>query len=200
MNPGDVWDSRDGLIKMHPTIDWNSRLEMIHKLQQAHAAELKQIETDEQRGSANLYDLFQSRLTQNLRSFPFLRRQMNCCVLFEVEGSPGGQWEIDLRRRSNWFRQGDSGDWLMRITIPSSLLASVLTDPDGWETLGISYKLDITMRTGALAKEGLLNRLIYTPSPFALAPLVLAPRFADFVFRRRTEFMKVVRQKLAATS
>jgi hypothetical protein len=56
------------------------------------------------------------------------------------------------------------------------------------------------MRTGALAKEGLLNRLIYTPSPFALAPLVLAPRFADFVFRRRTEFMKVVRQKLAATS
>jgi hypothetical protein len=199
MNPGDVWQSRDGLIKVHPTIDWNNRLEMIHKLQQTHAVELKQIETDERRGPANLYDLFQSRLTQNLRSFPFLRRQMNCCVLFEVEGSPGGQWEIDLRRRSNWFRQGDSGDWLMRITIPSSLLASVLTDPDGWETLGISYKLDITMGTGALAKEGLLNRLIYTPSPFALVPLVLAPRFADFVLRRRTEFMKVVRQKLLAT-
>jgi hypothetical protein len=62
----------------------------------------------------------------------------------------------------------------MRIKIRLHYLF-ILTDPDGWETLGISY-VDITAQ--ALAKEGLLNRLIYTPS-LALAPLVLAPRFAD---------------------
>ena len=125
---------------------------------------------------------------------------MNCSLLFQVEGSPGGQWEVDLRRPYGWFREGDSGDWLMRVTIPSSLLAAVLTDPDGWETLGISYKLDITMKKGALAKEGLLNRLIHTPTPFGFLRLLLAPRFGDFVFRRRTEFAKLFWQKLFATA
>ena len=199
MNPGDLWDSRGGLTKVHPGVDWNRRLEIIRELQKAHAADLKTIETEEQQGPSNLYELFQSRLSQNLRSFPFLRSQMNCSLLFQVEGSPGGQWEVDLRRSSDWFREGDSGDWLIRITIPSSLLAAVVTDPDGWETLGISYKLDITMRKGALAKEGLLNRLIHTPTLFAFLRLVCAPRFADFIFRRRTEFMRLFRQKLFAT-
>jgi hypothetical protein len=198
MNPGDVWDSGRGLTKVHPGVDWNRRLEIIRELQKVHAADLKRIETEEQQGPPNLYELFQSRLTQNLRSFPFLRRQMNCSLLFQVEGSPGGQWEVDLRMSSGCFREGDSGDWLIRITIPSSLLAAVVTDPDGWETLGISYKLDVTMKKGALAKEGLLNRLIHTPTPLGFIRLLLAPRFAEFVLRRRREFMKLFQQKLFA--
>ena len=123
---------------------------------------------------------------------------MNCAVLFEVEGSPGGQWEVDLRKPSGWFREGDSGDWLMRIAIPSALFAHVLADPDGWETLGISYKLNVTMKKGALAKEGLLNRLIHTPTPFGALRLLLTPRFAEFVVRRRKEFTKLLQRKLLA--
>lgn len=196
MNPGDRWDSHDGLVQVHPTIDWNNRLTMIHRLRDENIMLLDRIEAEERQGPANLYDLFQARLTQNLRSFPWLKRQMKCSVLFEVEGNPGGQWEVDFRAGACRFRHGDSGDWLMRLAIPSSLLASVLTDPDGWETLGISYKLDLTVRKGALAKEGLLDRLIYTPTPFKFARLLLAPRFADFVFRRRSEFVKLCAQKL----
>ncbi len=200
MNPGDLWDSREGLIKVHPTLDWGRQLEMIQRLQEVHTGEVKQIETEERQGPANLYNLFQSQLTHNLCSFPFLRRRMNCSILFEVEGRPGGLWEVDLRRPYGWFREGDSGDWLMRLTIPSSILAAVLTDPDGWETLGISYKLDITMQKGAFAKEGLLNRLIHTPTPLGFARLLLAPRFAEFVLRRRREFVKIFWQKLFATA
>lgn len=199
MNPGDIWGSRDGLIQVHPAVDWCQRLQVIRRMQQLHAVELKQIEAEERRGPPDLYGLFQSRLTQNLRSFPFLCRRMNCSVLFDVEGEPGGRWEVDLRRRSGWFRDGDSGDWSIRVAISSALLAEVLTDPNGWETIGISYKLDITMRKGAHAKEGLLNRLIYTPSPLWFLRVALAPRFAEFVVRRREEFLSLVQSKLLAT-
>lgn len=200
MNPGDRWDSHDGFIKVHPGIDWNDRLAMIRRLRDDNAAWLDQIEAEERQGPPDLYGLFQARLTQNLRSFPLLKRQMKCSVLFDVEGSPGGKWEVDLRESACRFRDGDSGDWLMRLAIPSSLLASILTDPDGWETLGISYKLDITLRKGGLAKECLLDRLIYTPTPFKFVRLLLAPRFADFVLRRRSEFVKLCAQKLHASA
>jgi len=86
----------------------------------------------------------------------------------------------------------------MRIAIPSALFAHVLMDSDGWETLGISYKLDVTMKKGALAKEGLLNRLIHTPTPSELFRLLMAPRFAEFVMRRRKEFAKLLERKLFA--
>ena len=84
----------------------------------------------------------------------------------------------------------------MRLTIPAGLLAQVLSDPDGWETLGISYKLDLYMRNGALAKEGLLNRLIHTPSPRWLLRSMVTPRFVEFVLRRRREFWQLVQDKL----
>jgi len=195
MNPGDIWDSRAGLVQVHPGVTWADRLAMIHRLHRKHASELKEIEEEEQQGPPDLYELFEARITQNLRRFPFLRRRMNCSVLFVVEGQPGGQWEVDLRRSNRWFRQGDSGDWLIRVTIPARLLAEVLMDPDGWETLGISYKLDLYLRKGARAAEALLNRLIHTPCPSSLARLLLAPRFAEFVIRRRQEFFRIVRDK-----
>jgi hypothetical protein len=161
---------------------------------------LARIAQEDHRGPADLRSLFESRLTGNLRSFPFLRRRMNCSVLFDVQGQPGGQWEVDLRRPSHWFREGDSGDWLMRLTIPSGLLAQVLSDPDGWETLGISYKLDLYLRKGARAKEGLLNRLIHTPSPLWFLKSMFTPRFVEFAVRRRTEFRQLAREKLFATA
>ena len=119
-------------------------------------------------------------------------------MLFEVEGWPGGQWEVDLRRPSRWFRLGNSGEWLIRLTIPSALLAEVLTDPDGWETLGISYKLNLFMKKGARAKEGLLNRLMYTPSPGWMLRCVLSPRFSEFLLLRRKECLTWARTKLQA--
>ena len=198
MNPGDIWDSRNGMTQIHSTIDWSSKLQMIQEMRRMHAQELADIELRDRQGPQDLYDLFRRRLTQNLRGFPYLRTRMNCAVLFEVEGSPGGQWEVDLRKPSGWFREGDSGDWLMRIAIPSALFAHVLADPDGWETLGISYKLNVTMKKGALAKEGLLNRLIHTPTPFGALRLLLTPRFAEFVLRRRKEFSKLLQRKLLA--
>jgi len=176
-------------------VTWADRLAMIHRLHRKHASELKEIEEEEQQGPPDLYELFEARITQNLRRFPFLRRRMNCSVLFVVEGQPGGQWEVDLRRSNRWFRQGDSGDWLIRVTIPARLLAEVLMDPDGWETLGISYKLDLYLKKGARAKEAVLRRLIHTPCPSSLARLLLAPRFAEFVIRRRQEFFRIVRDK-----
>lgn len=198
MNPGDIWDSRAGLIRVHPAVRWEERLAAIRMLQQKHAAELSRIDADERQGPSDLYDLFESRITASLRSFPILRRRMNCSVLFNVEGRPGGQWEVDLRRPRGWFRQGDSGDWQIRVTIPSALLAEVLTDPDGWETLGISYKLDLDLRKEARAKEVLLTRLVNTPSPLSILRLLLTPRFAEFVLRRKGEFLRVVREKLRA--
>jgi hypothetical protein len=200
MNPGDVWDSRDGLTQVHPKVDWANKQEMIKSLKLTHAEEIKAIESEELQGPPGLYELFQKRLTQNLRSFPWLRKRMNCAVLFDVEGNPGGQWEVDLRQAGDCFRERDSGDWQIRVKIPSRLFAAILTDPDGWETLGISYKLDLFMRRGARAKEGLLNRLIHTPSPLQCFRLVLAPRFADFVFRRRVEFTHLCKQKLFAAT
>ena len=125
---------------------------------------------------------------------------MNCSVLFVVEGQPGGQWEIDLRGSNRLLREGDSGDWLIRVTIPAGLLAEVLMDPDGWETLGISYKLDLYLRKGARIPEALLSRLIYTPSPSSLVRLLLAPRFAELVMRRRQEFFRMVRDKLVGVA
>src|SRR2546430_13197973 len=178
MNPGDIWDNRAGLIQVHQRVAWEQRLALIHQLHRKHANELQQIEEEERQGPPDLYDLFESRIIQNLRSFPFLRRRMNCSVLFVVEGQPGGQWEIDLRGSNRLLREGDSGDWLIRVTIPAGLLAEVLMDPDGWETLGISYKLDLYLRKGARIPEALLSRLIYTPSPSSLVTLLLAPRFA----------------------
>ena len=123
---------------------------------------------------------------------------MNGSVLFVVVGEPGGEWEVDLRRPSNWLRPGNSGDWAIQLTIPSGLLAEVLTDPDGLEMLGISYKLDLFFKAGARAKEPLLDRLIYTPSPLWLLKTMLSTRFAEFVLRRRTEFGQILREKLAA--
>ena len=124
---------------------------------------------------------------------------MNSSILFVVEGEPGGQWEVDLRRASNWFREGDSGDWAIRLTIPAGLLAEVLMDPDGLETLGISYKLNLYIKAGARAKEPLLDRLIYTPSPVWLLRTALTPRFTEFILRRRVEFSQTVRDKFTAT-
>ena len=86
------------------------------------------------------------------------------------------------------------------MTIPSALLAQVLTDPDGWETLGISYKLDLYIKKGARAKEGLLNRLIHTPSALWFVRTLFSPRFAEFAVRRRKEFSALVRNKLFATA
>jgi hypothetical protein len=199
MNPGDIWDSREGLIRIHPRVDWDRRLDMIADLRQAHASELKAIDEEERHGPPDLQELFQSRLTQNLRRFPLLRRRMNSSILFVVEGEPGGQWEVDLRRASNWFREGDSGEWVIRLTIPARLLAEVLTHPDGLETLGISYKLNLHIKAGARAKEPLLDRLIYTPSPVWLLKTALAPRFTEFVLRRRVEFSQTLRDKFRAT-
>ena len=198
MNPGDIWDSREGLKRLHPPVNWVERLTMIRQMHQAHAKELGQIEREERRGPADLYERFDARLTQNLRNFPFLRQRLNCCVLFEVEGWPGGQWEVDLRRPSRWFRLGNSGEWLIRLTIPSALLAEVLTDPDGWETLEISYKLNLFMKKGARAKEGLLKRLMYTPSPGWMLRCVLSPRFSEFLLLRRKECLTWMQTKLQA--
>jgi len=198
MNPGDIWDSREGLVRVHPVIDWTRRLEMIDQLRQAHASELKTIDAEEQHGPSDLPQLFETRLAQNMRRFPFLRRRMNGSILFVVVGQPGGDWEVDLRRPSNWLRPGDSGDWSIRLTIPSALLAETLTDPDGLETLGISYKLDLFFKAGTRAKEPLLDRLLYTPSPLWLLRTMLSPRFAEFVIRRRTEFSQILREKLTA--
>jgi len=200
MNPGDIWDSKGGLIRMSPPPDWDKRLDMIRRMHEAHADELKRIEDGERNGPLNLYKLFQSCLIQNLRTFPLLRRRLNCSVLFQVEGHPGGSWEIDLRRPSRWFREGDSGDWLIRVAIPSALLAEVLVNQDGWETLGISYKLDLYMRKGARAKEGSLIRLINTPSPWWILRTLMTPRFAEFLVRRRKEFVNLVRWKFLETT
>jgi hypothetical protein len=82
---------------------------------------------------------------------------------------------------------------------PSRLLAEVLADPDGWETLGIAYKLDLYIRKGARAKEGLLDRLMNTPSPFWFLRTVLAPRFAQLAIHRRQEFARILRAKLTAS-
>lgn len=200
MNPGDVWDSQEGVTAIHPKIDWSRKQVMIANLRQVHAQEVAAIELEDRQGPASLYDLFQQRLTKNLHSFPLLRQRMNCAVMFEVEGQPGGQWEVDLRSPRPKFREGDSGDWQIRVTIPARLLAEILTDPEGWETLGISYKLEMFLKKGARAKEGLLNRLVQTPSPMKLFRLLLAPRFAEFVFRRRIEFAQLCRQKLFSAS
>ena len=200
MNPGDIWDNRAGLIRVHPGVKWEQRLAMIDRLHRKHASELQHIEEEERQGPPDLYHLFESRIIQNLRSFPFLRHRMNCSVLFVVEGQPGGQWEIDLRRSNRLLREGDSGDWLIRVTIPSRVLAHVLMDPDGWETLGISYKLDLYLRKRARIPEALLSRLIYTPSPSSLLRLLLAPRFAELVIRRRHEFFRMVRDKFVGLS
>jgi hypothetical protein len=189
------------LIRVHPEVDWSQRLQIIRGMQQAHSAELQQIETEERQGPPDLYEMFQSRLSRNLRSFPLLQRRMDCSVLFDVEGEPGGKWEVDLRKQNHQcFRPGDSGDWLIRVTIPSALLAEVLNDPGGWETLGISYKLDLYFKKGGRLKEALLNRLIYTPSPLWLFKVMLAPRFASFVVRRRDEVLKMAREKLLAVA
>jgi hypothetical protein len=198
MNPGDVWDSREGLIRIHPIVDWDRRRELIADLRQAHASELAAVDEDERHGPPDLQELFQSRLIENVRRFPLLRRRMNSSILFVVEGEPGGQWEVDLRRASNWFREGDSGEWVMRLRIPAGLLGEVLMDPDGLETLGISYKLDLYIKAGARAKEPLLDRLIYTPSPMWCLRTALAPRFTEFVLRRRVEFSQTLRDKFAA--
>ena len=200
MNPGDIWDSREGLIRVHPMIDWSHRLEMIADLRQAHTTELKAIEEEERYGPRDLQELFQSRLTQNLRRFPGLRQRMDTSILFVVEGEPGGKWEVDLRRRSNWFREGDSGDWTIRLTLPAKLLTEVLLDPDGLETLGISYRLKLFMKAGARAKEPLLDRLIYTPSPAWFVRTALTPRFVEFILRRRVEFSQTLREKITARS
>jgi UDP-MurNAc hydroxylase len=45
-------------------------------------------------------------------------------------------------------------------------------------------------------KEALLRRLIHTPPASSLVRLLLAPRFAEFVMRRRQEFFRMVRDKL----
>ena len=194
MNPGDVWDSRDGFTRRHPPVEWGRRLATIEDMQRAHAAELRDIEAEEQKGPPDLYDRFEARLTQNRRRVAILGRRLDCSVLFDVEGQPGGHWEVDLRQGRRGFRQGDSGDWLLRVTIPAALLAEVLTDPDGWETLGISYKLKVYLKKGARAKEGLLTRLIHTPSPLSLVRWLCTPRFAEFVVRRRHEFLGLARE------
>ncbi len=200
MNPGDFWDNRAGMTRIHPGVDWKLRLAIIRQMREARAEELRRIDREERQGPPDLYDLFCFRLRQNLKAFPFLRSRMSCAVLFEVEGEPGGLWEVDLRDSPVRFRQGDSGDWLIRVTIPSAILAEVLTEPDGLETLGISYKFNIYMRKGARSKETLLNRLLHTPSPIWLAKLLVSPRFAEFVLRRRGEFTELVRSKLLATA
>lgn len=198
MNPSDIWDSRQGLIPLHPPIDWNERLAMIERMRLSHAEELNRIDLDERRGPRGLYDLFRSRVSENLRSMALLRKRMDYSVLFDVEGEPGGKWNVDLRQPGRWFREGDRGDWMTRVTIPARLLADVLTDPDGWETLGISYKLDVYMKKGARAREALLTRMMNTPSPVSLLKLALTPRFAEFVFNRKKEFAKLAREKLFA--
>lgn len=199
MNPGDVWDSRGGVWPVHAPVDWSNRLAMITAMRATHAGELARIDAEERKGPTDLYDRFQRRLTQNLHRFPFLRSRMNSSVLFAVEGEPGGLWEVDLRQPSRWFRQGDSGDWALRVTIPAGLLAQVLSDPDGWETLGIAYKLSLYIRKGARAKEGLLDRLINTPSPLWFLKTALAPRFGQLLVHRRREFAQILRAKLTAS-
>jgi hypothetical protein len=200
MNPGDIWDNRKGITQNHESVDWSSKYQLILAMRQRHSQELATIEAQDREGPNDLYDTFQRRLTQNLRAFPQLRSRLNCSLLFEVDGHPGGKWEVDLRKSSGWFREGDSGDSLMRIAIPSALFAEVLSDPDGWETLGISYKLNVFLKKGALAKEGLLNRLIYTPTPTAILRLLLAPRFSEFLLRRRKEFAKLIQRKVLASA
>ena len=175
------------------------RLDLIRTMRDTHAAEVERIDREDRHGPADLPELFQRRLSQNLHRFPLLRRRLGCSLLFDVEGEPGGQWEVDLRRPSGWFRSGDSGEWVLRVRIPSRLLAEVLADPDGWETLGIAYKLDLYIRKGARAKEGLLDRLMNTPSPFWFLRTVLAPRFAQLAIHRRQEFARILRAKLTAS-
>ncbi len=60
--------------------------------------------------------------------------------------------------------------------------------------------MDLYLRKGARAKEGLLTRLMNTPSPLWLLGTVLRPRFGDFVLRRRKEFSTILRNKLYAVS
>ena len=76
----------------------------------------------------------------------------------------------------------------------------MLRDPEGWSTLSGSYKLDLHMRNGGRSKEGLLDRLMYTPSLWWVARTVLAPRFVEFMVRRRAEFFQMLRDKLAGTA
>lgn len=200
MNPGDVWDSRHGVERHHPAVDWSQRLSMIRQMRHAHANEVEEIDERQRHASSNLPDVFRSRLAQNLRTFPALRQRLGCSVLFDVQGEPGGQWEVDLRGPTCRFREGDSGDWAMRLTIPAALLERVLTDPDGWEELSISYRLDLYFRKGARAKEPALTRLVNTPSLPWLLKTLCAPRFFGFVVRRRQDFVHMVREKLRASA
>ena len=64
---------------------------------------------------------------------------------------------------------------------------------------GIAYRLDLYIKKGARAKEGLLDRLVNTPSPFWFLRTVLAPRFAQLAIHRRQEFSRILRAKLTAT-
>jgi len=56
------------------------------------------------------------------------------------------------------------------------------------------------MRKGARAKEGSLIRLINTPSPWWILRTLMTPRFAEFLVRRRKEFVNLVRWKFLETT
>jgi len=76
-----------------------------------------------------------------------------------------------------------------------------LCERHGHQTpVGISYKFELYIKAGARPKETLLDRPIYTPSSFWFLKTMFAPRFAEFVLRRRTEFWQTLRGKLSATS
>jgi UDP-MurNAc hydroxylase len=196
MNPGDIWDDREGLITLHPPVDWDRRLETIRSMHAQHVAELRRIDAEERLGPRDLPARLERRLQANAMAARFLGRRMEGRFLIQVEGEPGGSWEVNLNGAHATVRQGDSGDWSVRLRIPARLLAAVLENPDGWETLAISYKLDLFFRKGTRRLESTLDRLMYTPSPVALVRMLLTPRFAAFAMTRRHDLARMLKAKL----
>jgi UDP-MurNAc hydroxylase len=200
LNPGDsLWAS--GKVDQVNPFDWSTREASLEREAHARAGELAAVRRAEPEAPADLasmmVDYFEGIVGRNV----YLRRSLRLRIELRTERE---SIVIDAhRRRGSRAVAGRDETAAVRIYVPRNLVFAAITGALHWETLYLSNRLRITLRTRqCLGPEWAFWRMLFNFSRGWLADRLdfLTPRSVAVFARRRREIARVVARRLVRQS
>ncbi|HYD47988.1 MAG TPA: MBL fold metallo-hydrolase [Terriglobales bacterium] len=153
MNPGDVWTSAEGLMRLAPPPDWSRREDHIRELSAQHRAEIEAGFAAEEEAPADLYDRFRSYFNGLLAADPSVAERIGIVTHWVVDGPNGGDWTIDFTRSSDWVSRGVPENWNLRLKWPEKLVWQGVSGKGIWDDLVLSFRLRLARQPDTYKKE-----------------------------------------------
>lgn len=146
MNPGDRWSEKEGLQRLKPAPDWNTRIPQIEELSREMRGRVDEYFAAEPPAGANLFERFRTYFNDLLAADPAAAPSVGIVVWWHVEGPEGGDWYIDFRRSEDWVQRGEPEDWNLRISIPDKLVDQGVTGQAIWDNIVLSFRVRLSRR------------------------------------------------------